>query len=388
MKRYVVPLLPEFEGDPSDDSGGDAARHMSRRQFLKGLSLGTAGLLIGPHLLGRGNASAQSTDLPKAVVVHNPEATAGGEVIVDVVESMLDEAVMTLTGEPMEIEAWQRILPGLTPDEVIGIKVNCASNQCPSRPEVALAIAERISQIEIDGEPFPINNIIIWERTDFELSRAGYTINDGSEGVRCFGTNHTGVGYDYSYPITVSEKICYPSTILSRLCDRIINLCVLKDHNLSGFTLTLKNHFGSINNPIDLHGGSGNPYLATLNNCELIRRNEVLSICDALFGIWQGGPSGAPQIWETYPEGTPNTLILSTDPIAVEHEGARIINTERESRGYGIIDPAYLHTAVRIGVGARTLTQGRRNLDRKIHEHKEGSASDQDVMTLIRAYVR
>jgi hypothetical protein len=72
----------------------------------------------------------------------------------------------------------------------------------------------------------------------------------------------------------------------------------------------------------------------------------------------------------------------------VEHEGARIINTERESRGYGIIDPAYLHTAVRIGVGARTLTQGRRNLDRKIHEHKEGSASDQDVMTLIRAYVR
>jgi len=39
------------------------------------------------------------------------------------------------------------------------------------------------------------------------------------------------------------------STTLTRTCDAVVNLPVLKDHGIVGVTMALKNLFGAIHNP-------------------------------------------------------------------------------------------------------------------------------------------
>jgi len=71
--------------------------------------------------------------------------------------------------------------------------------------------------MEFASEYYKKNNIIVWDRTDWELRNAGYAIYDENDQdtVRCFGTNHSGVGYDYSCPLDVAGGPTYPSRILS-----------------------------------------------------------------------------------------------------------------------------------------------------------------------------
>jgi uncharacterized protein (DUF362 family) len=364
------------------------AEHITRRDLLKGIPAAAAGLLFAPSLVSGRQHHLLNGSGSKAALVHDPDATSGTTINQSVVQSMMDEAIMALTGTSTPQEAWLAGLPGLTRYEVIGIKVNCINRYCSSHPEVVQTITNRLTEIEIGGAPFPENNIIIWDRTDLELQRAGYAINDSTSGIRCFGSNHSGVGYDYSMELNVSGVTQYPSKILSQFIDRSINVCVLKDHNISDFTMSLKNHYGSINDPESLHGGSGSPYIAVLNDLPLIRDKEDVFIADCLFGIYRGGPHGQPQLWQTYPEGTPNTLIVASDPVALEFQGLDIVNRERESRGLSILDPAYLRKAVELGLGVESREKGRRAVERVIREHKEGSMGDDDVLRLVKGYLR
>jgi uncharacterized protein (DUF362 family) len=43
------------------------------------------------------------------------------------------------------------------------------------------------------------------------------------------------------------------SKILTRMCTYLVNVPVLKDHGKVGITLSLKNHYGTIDNPMDCH---------------------------------------------------------------------------------------------------------------------------------------
>jgi uncharacterized protein (DUF362 family) len=364
---------------------------LSRRQFLKKISLSTAGIAIAPILTRFGINGAPATvpvDTSKAIVVRDPGATSGSSVNKAVVLQMLDNAVKQMTGKSGVMEAWKALFPDLTLSDVIGIKVNARYASIPTRPEVVECVTDRLQGIEIGGEPFPPGNIIVWDQSDSELRAAGYTIQDGMDDVRCFGTDHSGVGYDYNMPLDIHGVTSYPSRIISQFCTVHINACVLKDHNIARLTLSMKNHYGSIHNPYNLHGGSCSPYIAVLNSQPVIKEKETLFICDALWGIYNGGPGGQPQQWQTYPEGTPNTLIVAMDPVAVEHEGMTIINRERESRGWSPRNPLYLPVAIELGLGQKTLTQGRCNMSKVIQQHKGGSASDLEVENQIRGYLR
>jgi hypothetical protein len=305
-----------------------------------------------------------------------------------VVQEMLDHCVMRLSGTGEVIEAWKAILPGLELTDVIGIKVNAGNSATPVRPEVVQCITERLLQIDIDGKPFPPGNIIIWDKYSGRLDAAGYTIQIGDGDIRCFGTDYPGVGYDWEMPLDLEGITSYPSRIISQFCTRNINVCVLKDHGIAKVTLSMKNHYGSINNPWDLHGGACSPYIAVLNNQPIIRDKDTLFICDGLFGIYNGGPGGQPQSWQTFPEGTPNTLMVSKDPVSLEYEGLKVINKERESRGMEARNPVYLSRAIMLGLGQKTLTQGRRNVEKITRLHKEGSITLKKVLALIRGYLR
>ncbi|MFQ6040859.1 MAG: DUF362 domain-containing protein, partial [Candidatus Poribacteria bacterium] len=131
---------------------------------------------------------------------------------------------------------------------------------------------------------------------------------------------------------------------------------VLKEHNISGITLAMKNHYGSIplsdNIPMSLfdiramHANNGNPQIAQLNASPLIKEKTKLIVCDALLGIFNGGPDGHPQ-WAN------NQLIVSTDPVATDYHGMLIIDSMRKEKGLSSIAPKarYIDTAAELGLG-------------------------------------
>jgi len=289
-------------------------RGIDRRTFLKIVSITGAAGLIYPQRLLSGIDPFAST---RVVLVDDDSATSGTTIDPAVAQSMIDCGIMNLA-EIFDVgEAWKALLPGVSATSIVAIKVNCINSSLSSHPEVAYAIANAMAQMDFGGTPFPENNIIIFDRTNGELTSAGYTINTSSTGVRCFGTNQSGVGYSTdTYDVNGSSQRL--STIITELADYMVNLSVLKNHGTAGVTISLKNHYGTCSSPGSIHGNYCDPYIPALNALAPIRDKQFVNICDALLGIYSGGPSGSPQF-------AANRFIMGTDPVAVDYQGRLIL---------------------------------------------------------------
>jgi hypothetical protein len=286
-------------------------KSIGRREFLRVGAGATLGFTTGQLLFNRASW-ATSPRTSRVVVVTDEQSVEGSIIQPDVVRIMLDEGLVALTDAPSPQAAWQSLLPGLTADTTVGIKVNCASAALPSHPQISYAIAHSLAGIELPFGSYDLNQILIWERTDWELTAAGYSINTSPSGLRCFGTTHQGVGFD-STSIDVDGTTQFVSRCYSDHSEYLINLSCLKNHGVAGVTLSLKNHFGTVHNAYALHSGNCDPGIPALNAAlkSTYGERERLSICDALFGIRVGGPTGPPQF--TY-----GGLVLSTDPVAID----------------------------------------------------------------------
>jgi uncharacterized protein (DUF362 family) len=120
---------------------------------------------------------------------------------------------------------------------------------------------------------------------------------------------------------------------------------VLKDHDGAGVTIALKNMYGVIHNPNKYHPDGCNPYVADLNMLPEIRSKMRLTICDATTAMYEGGPGYKPEhSWNL------NSLLVSTDPVALDHTGWRIIERKRAEKGWKTLEaeeraPRYIATA-------------------------------------------
>lgn len=315
---------------------------ISRRDFLKAVGAGAAGMIINPKL-----TLAQKNRGPLASTVvqcFDQQATSGSTINPSVVQVMMDESIKALTGISNVGDAWKSIFPGINESSVISIKVNCFT-ELPTHPAFAYAIANGLTQMPFGSNYFSPYNIIIWDDTDAHLTgNGGYTINYNTPGqVRCFGTSHSGVGYDTSHPLNVSGVTSYPSRILSQMSNFVIDAAVIKTHSMATVTLTLKNHYGSVNNPGSLHGsGNCNPQIPSLN--QQIRdvlnpaNRQKIFLIDGLFGLYSGGPSGSPNC-------NPKKLIMSLDTVACDTQGQNAINIERVAHGLSPVNAPHITTA-------------------------------------------
>ena len=109
--------------------------------------------------------------------------------------------------------------------------------------------------------------------------------------------------------------------------DYIINVPVLKDHSNAGITFTLKNFYGIVDRPGDMHTDPSqtgktwcDPYIAGVYN--LAAEKVKLIVGDAIFAAHKGGPSTAPTF-------ILNSLFISTDPVAMDMYALKVINDER-----------------------------------------------------------
>ncbi|HPO10372.1 MAG TPA: DUF362 domain-containing protein, partial [bacterium] len=224
---------------------------MKRRRFLKRIS--SAGLVLA---LGAGSAQqkvfgqspAISTGGKSRVMV----ARRPGKLLVDgkpnppEISSLLSQAVCTLVDEKDPSSAWKKIF---SPEDVVGIKINTLGGKgISNRPETVQAVCEALQEAGI-----PPQQIIVWDRLSQELQRAGFEIVTEGDRPRCYGSDVLGDrAYRHRTETSGSIGSCF-SNILSKQCTALINMGVLKDHDLSGISIAMKNLFGVIHNPNRYH---------------------------------------------------------------------------------------------------------------------------------------
>ena len=324
---------------------GGMMNDISRRDFIKYCGVGALGLVLKPSLIyGKIPGGQRASDV---IQCFDENATSGSTINEQVAQSMMDASIKRLTGINDLGEAWKSVFPGITENSVISIKVNAINNYLPTHPEFVNCIVNGLAQMQFGSNFFRKNNVIIWDRTDSDLHSGGYTIYDGSDPntARCFGTSHTGVGYNYSMPFDVDDVTSYPSRILTDMTDYLINAAVLKDHNGAQVTLTMKNHYGSVNNPGSLHNGYSytcDPDIAALNQQirDVVVPNNIqkIFIVDGLYAKIYWGPNGIPNF-------IPNLMLMSFDTVACDWHGQVVINDIRSSQSWPTISAPHILTA-------------------------------------------
>ena len=295
-----------------------------RRAFLRGIAAGLLGLggtatISMPSFALTPPSPGESARMHGHVVVlrGGEMARGDGTPSPDAILKSITKAIERLTGRK-GADSWRAIFQ---PGDRVAIKVNALGGRgIATRPEVAMAIAAGIQTAGISPE-----QILIWDRSTDELQTAGFAIRERGSGPMCFGTDR--LGYESVPSVHGTIGSCF-SRILTRWATALVVVPVLKDHDLSGVSLSMKNLFGLIHNPNKYHDSACAPYLADLLGHPEVRRRMRLVVCDGLRAQCHGGPSHAPK-W-SWPYGG---LLIGTDPVAVDRIGAQIIEERRRTLG-------------------------------------------------------
>jgi uncharacterized protein (DUF362 family) len=262
----------------------------------------------------------------RVVVARDPGLRGSGSSIDEVrLQALLDRTVVNLfatlgrgagTLPANSVVAWQRIA---RPGQRVGIKVNTLGGRAMS---TSVAVVDAICERLLQAGTKPVD-IVIFDRQTWELERVGFSIAEGGNRIQCYGSDRAGYQNAVSTWGSVSNRL---SNILLR-CDVLINVPILKDHELAGVTLALKNMYGVISNPNQCHANGCDPSIADLNMLPEIRQRLRVTIGDATTAVYEGGPSRPGHTWPC------NALLASQDPVAIDFTGWQMIERQRAEKG-------------------------------------------------------
>ena len=347
----------------------------SRRGFFKTLAAGSVGAILIPESVKAGSPSTfQTEEKPetnikdlekyprnensspgkypgKVVKVYNENCMTDNKPELTAAREMLKEGMLNLTGKKNIKKAWKQFV---SPTEIIGLKVNpVAGKTLTTSHAVVQAVIEQLEEAGI-----PRKNLVIWDRREFQLHETGFT-SENYPGIKIVGTeqkdeNDSFYGEDgklygekmidkdwyywadvegeydeYTMPYMVNGgKYSYYSKIATQMVDKIINIPILKNAG-SSVTLCLKNlAYGVVSNTSRLHKNLLAETTAEVCAFPPVRDKLVLNIVDGLRGCFNGGPGANPQFIINY-----NTLLIGTDPVAVDSVGYDIVIKRRIKEG-------------------------------------------------------
>jgi uncharacterized protein (DUF362 family) len=323
----------------------------TRREFLIRLGAGAAGAAITGIVVPGCAAESQETNNPAPrVVIARDEALTKGrpDEHRELLRKMLDASVLKLTDAPDPAAAWRKLF---RPRDRVGIKINTLG--LSTQPAVVEAIVAGLLATGVAPE-----NIIIWDRFDVELAAAGYKLNKSTQGVQCRGTDAERAGAGYQKEVESSGRIgsCF-SRIVAEQVDALISVPVLKDHNLAGVSLGMKNFYGAIHNPNKYHDHNCDPYVADVVSHRFIAPKWRLTVCDAVRAQYHAGPGRHPGF--AWPFGG---LIVSTDFVAADAVAADLLETQRKEKGLKSLTeenrpPKHIATAAARGLGVADLAR-------------------------------
>lgn len=282
-------------------------------------------------------------------------ATVAFQAQPEVVRTMVNQGILTLTGKSDLKQAWLTVV---SPHDVVGIKVYSEPGaNSGTRPSVVAAVVEGLLQAGL--EP---SNIIIWDKRLLDLRLAGYDALASQYNVRLAGAADTGydpgVYYDNSIMGTLmagdldfdregkkSGRNSYLSKLVTRELTKIISISPLLNHNQAGVCGNLYSvAMGSVDNTLRFE--NSDERLATavpeIYAKPALSDHVVLNITDALICQYQGE-----QMSLLHYSTELNQIWFSKDPVALDVMSVLELEGERKLRKIqaGNDNPGLYHNA-------------------------------------------
>ena len=267
----------------------------------------------------------------------------------EVAKQLLERALTELTGAANLVEAIKKLIHK---DDIVAIKPNgIAGSSMSTSFELIAPLVEACMAAGV-----PANHITVYEQfTSYLLStRVGAPKYDLPKGV-AFGVHNN---KDFTMPgVKVYEGITTKYCRQFVAATAVINMGLVKDHAICGYTGALKNMtHGTISNPEAHHAHYANPQIAMLYANPIMKSRVRLHIADAFRLMYNGGP--------LYKE--PNAVVphgsvyVATDPVALDTIGSDTVNKERKQHKLRTLAEVgraskYIQTAGELGLGVATL---------------------------------
>lgn len=323
---------------------------MSRnaRILLTGL-LGFCAILPLSLPVGSVAQSSGKTPLPqdpaparaRVLIVENPAATEAFEPQPAVVQTMLDQGILRFTGKISIADAWKSFV---TTQDVVGVKV-CAGPgpKMGTRPVVVEAVVQGLLQAKI-----PPAHIIIWDKHENDLRRAGYFSFASKYGVQVKSSAEAGYDDKQFYESHILGQLIwgdhefgrkgeglgrksYVSKLLTKEITKIIQVTPMLNHNRAGVMGNLYSlAMGSVDNHFRFEMSPA--FLATalpeIYALQPLGDKVALNIVDGLISQYQGE-----ELSRLHYSNALNQLRLSTDPVALDFLSLQELDAQRKAAG-------------------------------------------------------
>jgi len=245
---------------------------ISRRQFIKNASVAAIGTTM--LLSGQERSAPPKSDKSRVILVRDPNVLdENGNPKYELVQEMLDKAIVALTGKPDPLSAWKTIIK---PDDIVGIK----NNRWPylrTTAEVENSIKKRIMEVGVKESSIGVDDLNVLRNPIFQKATA------------------------------------------------LINARPMRSHHWSGVGSLIKNYIMFIPEPITIHGDSCAD-LASIWELPVVKgktRLNVLVMFTPQFHSFGPHSFNPKYVWKYY------GLMMGFDPVAVDATGLRIIEAIR-----------------------------------------------------------
>jgi uncharacterized protein (DUF362 family) len=273
----------------------------------------------------------------------------------EVAKRMLEKALMEFTGANNLNAALGRFI---SKDDVVAIKVNGIAGQkgtytMATNYEVILPVVEAVLALGV-----PPAKVTVYEQ--FPDFLAGTRVNVRKWTLPAGVVTGTHNNRDHKMPdIKIYQGIKTKYARMFTDATAVINITMIKDHSISGYTGTMKNiTHGNVNNPHEHHANQASPQIAMLYNHPIVTSRVRLHITDAFKIMYDKGPLDKDPKTRI-PHGA---VYVSTDPIAMDTMGVKIIDDERKARNLPSLkdagrEPRYIQTGAELGLGIHDFNQ-------------------------------
>ncbi len=319
---------------------------LNRREMLK---LGAAASAVGLLGVPLGFAAAKTEDeQPKplggpgyVVRVHKPGMRGRFFPHPDAAREMVEKAVTRLAGEDDLKKAWSRFIKA---ENRVGIKINALAGRfAGTMKEVVEPIVGGVRAAGVPDE-----NIMIFDQYGGYMRAARFEWQEKPGKLRVI--NHAVLGYEE----TLTESGGGGRGRLAKTLTwttAVINVPVIKDHDLAGITCAIKNMVcGSVERPPLMHRRihTALPHFYAL---DAIRGRVRLIICDGSFCLYEGGPKHNPGAMASH-----DCVYATTDPVAMDAIALEVVDDLRVRNKLRTLDqsgrPAtFLKVAEEVGLG-------------------------------------
>jgi len=354
-------------------------------------------ILISPDIIDRIQTSPRGRGLTTVVQVRDSGSSDNGGVWTgsngyywehydkDAIKIMLNNAVITLSGESSSQDAWFSIIPYIS-GEIISVKLNlnCGgtdSNTYDANPYMVEALAEVLNEnlgVPINdiwfndvSHPDPANgagmrrfeNYLshnyyfgVFQGSDMHSLDYGGSSNPPDDNYLYFPTAYSDLGegdpsaYIFHDTAGIENYIPYVFT----QADHIINMALLKNHGSNhGGTFSLKNQglgtpqidwvkeerYGCLSRQSG--DGDGCPQHAhTAQTCAAVNaHSELMSktrlvLIDGIYGQMQMSSCGIPDTsWSSFGNEPASLILAGTDPVAVDSVANYLMEQEDIAAG-------------------------------------------------------